>query len=107
MSVENVTDASFDVDVKMSDVPVIVDFWAPWCGPCKQISPALELISEEMQGKIKVVKINVDENPETAARLGVRGIPALFIFDEGEVISNMTGAKPIGAIKGWIADALA
>jgi thioredoxin 1 len=107
MTVENVTDKSFDVDVKMSSVPVIVDFWAPWCEPCKQISPILDQISEEMQGKIKVVKINVDENPRMASQLGVRGIPAMYIYDEGEVISNLNGAKPAGAIKGWIADALA
>ncbi|MDS9950989.1 MAG: thioredoxin, partial [Planktomarina sp.] len=100
------TDATFDSIVKKSDLPVVVDFWAEWCGPCKQIGPTLEELSNEMEGKIKVVKIDVDSNPSAAAELGVRGIPALFLFKNGEVISNKTGAAPKAALKSWIEDAI-
>ncbi|MHA7850987.1 thioredoxin [Roseovarius sp.] len=97
-----VTDETFDAEVKNSDIPVVVDFWAEWCGPCKQIGPALEELSEEMGGKIKIAKIDVDSNPNTAAAMGVRGIPALFIFKNGEVISNRAGAAPKAALQSWI-----
>ena len=100
------TDATFDAIVKESDLPVVVDFWAEWCGPCKQIGPALEELSTEMEGKIKVVKVDVDSNPSAAATLGVRGIPALFLFKDGQVISNKTGAAPKAALKSWIEDAI-
>ena len=100
------TDATFDSIVKKSDLPVVVDFWAEWCGPCKQIGPALEELSNEMEGKIKVVKIDVDSNPSAAAELGVRGIPALFLFKNGEVVSNKTGAAPKAALKSWIEDGI-
>jgi thioredoxin 1 len=100
------TDATFDTEVKDSEIPVVVDFWAEWCGPCKQIGPSLEEISNEMEGKIKVVKVDVDTNPSAAASLGVRGIPALFLFKDGEVLSNKTGAAPKAALKSWIEDAL-
>ena len=100
------TDATFDSIVKKSDLPVVVYFWAEWCGPCKQIGPALEELSNEMEGKIKVVKIDVDSNPSAAAELGVRGIPALFLFKDGEVVSNKTGAAPKAALKSWIEDAI-
>lgn len=106
MATVPVTDATFDTEVKSSDVPVVVDFWAPWCGPCKQIGPALEEISEEMAGKVKVVKVDVDENPSTAAALGVRGIPALFVFKDGEVVSNKTGAAPKASLQSWIESAI-
>ena len=99
------TDATFDAEVKDSEIPVVVDFWAEWCGPCKQIGPSLEEISNEMEGKIKVVKVDVDTNPSAAASLGVRGIPALFLFKDGEVLSNKTGAAPKAALKSWIEDA--
>lgn len=101
-----VTDATFDAEVRQSDIPVVVDFWAEWCGPCKQIGPALEEISEEMAGKIKVVKVNVDENPNSPAQMGVRGIPALFVFKNGEVVSNKAGAAPKASINGWIEGAI-
>ena len=78
-----VTDATFDSEVKNSDIPVVVDFWAELCGPCKQIGPSLEELSAEMDGKVKIVKVNVDENPNSPAQMGVRGIPALFIFKDG------------------------
>ncbi|MFD1342632.1 thioredoxin [Litorisediminicola beolgyonensis] len=101
-----VTDATFDQEVKNSDVPVVVDFWAEWCGPCKQIGPALEELSDEYGDKIKVAKVDVDQNPNTAAAMGVRGIPALFIFKDGQVVSNRAGAAPKAALKGWIDDSI-
>jgi thioredoxin 1 len=100
------TDETFDSIVKDSNLPVVVDFWAEWCGPCKQIGPALEELSIEMEGKIKVVKVDVDSNPSAAAALGVRGIPALFLFKDGQVISNKTGAAPKAALKSWIDDSI-
>jgi len=106
MATVPVTDATFDAEVKASDIPVVVDFWAEWCGPCKMIGPALEEISEEMDGKIKFVKVNVDENPNSPAQMGVRGIPALFLFKDGEVVSNKIGAAPKAALKGWIEDSI-
>ncbi len=106
MATVAVTDATFDAEVKKSDVPVVVDFWAEWCGPCKQIGPALEELSDEYDGKIKIAKVNVDDNPGTAAALGIRGIPALFLFKDGEVVSNKTGAAPKAALQGWIEDSI-
>ena len=102
MATVAVTDATFNEEVRDADVPVVVDFWADWCGPCKQIGPALEELSAEYQGKVKIVKINVDENPNSPAQLGVRGIPALFMFKDGQVISNKVGAAPKAALQSWI-----
>jgi thioredoxin 1 len=106
MATVAVTDATFDAEVKNSDIPVVVDFWAEWCGPCKQIGPALEELSAEMEGKVKIAKVDVDNNPNTAAAMGVRGIPALFIFKDGQPISNMAGARPKAALKGWIEESI-
>ena len=101
-----VTDASFEQDVLKSDTPVVVDFWAEWCGPCKQIGPALEEIAAEMSGKIKIVKVNIDDNPNAPSRYGVRGIPTLLVFKNGEVVSNKVGAAPKSALQQWIESAI-
>ena len=106
MATVAVTDATFDAEVRQSDIPVVVDFWAEWCGPCKQIGPALEELSTEMEGKVKIVKVNVDDNPNSPAQMGVRGIPALFLFKNGEVVSNKAGAAPKAALQGWIEESL-
>ena len=106
MATQSVTDATFDAEVRNSDIPVVVDFWAEWCGPCKQIGTALEELSDEMDGKVKIVKVNVDENTNSPAQMGVRGIPALFVFKDGEVVSNMAGAKPKAALQSWIEDSI-
>jgi thioredoxin 1 len=102
MATVPVTDATFDAEVLKSDIPVIVDFWAEWCGPCRQIGPALEELATEFDGKIKIAKVNVDENPSSPAQLGVRGIPALFMFKDGQVVSNKIGAAPKAALQTWI-----
>ena len=106
MTTTTVTDDTFEQEVLKSDVPVVVDFWAEWCGPCKMIGPALEELAEQYEGKVKIAKVNVDENPGTAAALGIRGIPALFLFKNGEIVSNKTGAAPKAALQGWIEDSI-
>ncbi|MCX7646226.1 MAG: thioredoxin [Rhodobacteraceae bacterium] len=106
MATHAVTDETFDAEVRQSDIPVVVDFWAEWCGPCKQIGPALEELSEEYAGKVKIVKVNVDENPNSPAQMGVRGIPALFLFKNGNVVSNKIGAAPKASIASWIESAI-
>ena len=102
MATVAVTDETFDAEVKQSDLPVVVDFWAEWCGPCKQIGPALEELSEEYEGRVKIVKVNVDDNPNSPAQMGVRGIPALFMFKGGQVVSNKIGAAPKASLESWI-----
>ena len=106
MSTITVTDSNFEAEVVNSDVPVVVDFWAEWCGPCKQIGPSLEELSTEYNGAVKIAKVNVDENQEWAAKLGVRGIPALFLFKGGEMVANKAGAAPKSALKDWIDSAI-
>ncbi len=106
MATVAVTDDTFDAEVKNSDIPVVVDFWAEWCGPCKMIGPVLEELSDEMNGKVKIVKINVDENPNSPAQLGVRGIPALFIFKDGQVVANTAGARPKAQMQSWIEESI-
>ena len=89
-----VTDASFDQEVLQSDVPVLVDFWAEWCGPCRIVGPTVDALASEYQGKVKVVKLNVDDNPETANGFGVRSIPTLMVFEDGAVRETEVGAQP-------------
>ncbi len=102
MSSKPISDTSFETDVLNSSEPVLVDFWAEWCGPCKQIAPALEEISSELGERLTVAKLNIDDNPSTPAKYGVRGIPTLMIFKDGQVASTKVGAAPKGKILEWI-----
>ena len=102
MATKNVTDASFQADVIESDKPVLVDFWADWCGPCKMIAPALEEISEELADRVSIVKMDIMENPEIAGQMGVQSIPFLALFKDGKVVANQKGAAPKNALKGWL-----
>jgi thioredoxin 1 len=106
MATVKVTDATFRSDVVGASGPVVVDFWAEWCGPCKMIGPALEEISDELEGQVKIVKLNVDENPGVAGAYGIRTIPTLMIFKGGKMATSKIGAAPKGELKKWIADAL-
>jgi thioredoxin 1 len=96
--IETLTDATFDEHVKASDVPVLVDFWAEWCGPCKMISPVLEEIAEEQAGKIRIGKLNIDDNLDVTRRFDVMSIPTLILFKDGEPQVRLIGAKPKGAL---------
>ncbi|MDF2119969.1 thioredoxin [Roseiarcaceae bacterium H3SJ34-1] len=107
MATAKVTDATFEADVLKSSEPVVVDFWAEWCGPCKMIGPSLEEISGEMAGKVKIVKMNVDENPGVPGKMGIRSIPTLMLFKNGKLASQKVGASPKGALTKWIEDAIA
>lgn len=102
MATQKIDSTNFQSDVLGSDVPVVVDFWAEWCGPCKMIGPSLEEISDEMGDKVKITKVNIDENPEIAAQYGVRSIPTLVMFKNGEPASMQVGAKPKTALVDWI-----
>lgn len=94
MSVANVTDSTFEQEVLKADIPVLVDFWAPWCGPCKAVAPVVEDLSKEYEGRLKVVKLNTDENPKTSQAYKIHGIPSLFLFKSGQVIEEVVGAVP-------------
>lgn len=102
MATHKVDQSNFENEVLGADVPVVVDFWAEWCGPCKAIGPSLEEISDEMEGKVKITKLNIDENPDLAAQYGVRSIPTLLLFKNGETASMQVGAKPKTALVDWI-----
>jgi thioredoxin 1 len=99
---KQVTDSSFQEDVLNASGPVVVDFWAEWCGPCKQIAPALEEISAEMGDKVTIAKVNIDDNPEAPSTYGVRGIPTLIMFKDGEVADTKVGALPKSQLVQWI-----
>jgi len=104
--VGKVTDATFEQDVIKASEPVVVDFWAEWCGPCKMIAPALEEISGTLNGKVKIVKLNVDENPATAAKYGIMSIPTLMLFKNGQLASRQVGAAPKQKLEQWITGAV-
>jgi len=106
MATAKVTDGSFDSDVLKSNKPVVVDFWAEWCGPCRMIGPALEEIAGELDGKVTIAKLNVDENPQIAGRYGVRSIPTLILFKNGEPAAMKVGAAPKGSLADWIKSAI-
>jgi len=106
MTTVAVTDASFDSDVLGADRPVVVDFWAEWCGPCKQIGPALEEIASEMGGRLTVAKVNIDDSPNAPSKYGVRGIPTLLLFKDGEVVDRKVGADSKRGIESWISSAI-
>ena len=106
MTTKPISDTSFESDVINSTEPVLVDFWAEWCGPCKQIAPSLEEIASEMDGKLTVAKLNIDDNPETPTKFGVRGIPTLILFKDGEVAATKVGALPKGKLMEWINESI-
>ena len=106
MAVGKVSDADFESEVLKASGAVVVDFWAEWCGPCRQIAPALEEISGSLNGKVKIVKLNVDENPHTASKYGVMSIPTLMLFKNGEMASRQVGAAPKQKLEQWITGAM-
>lgn len=107
MATKDVTDDSFETDVLKSSKPIMVDFWAEWCGPCRAVSPILDKIAEENSDKLDIVKLNVDDNPLTAEKYGITSIPAMYVFKDGEVVKRVIGAKPKPALESDLADFLA
>ena len=102
MTTKAITDSSFQVDVLQSDKPVLVDFWAEWCGPCKMIGPSLEELSDEMGEQVTIAKLNIDENPDVPGSYGVRGIPTMILFKAGVPAATKVGAAPKGQLKSWL-----
>lgn len=102
MATVNVDDNTFEAEVLKSSTPVLVDFWATWCGPCKMIAPSLEEISEEMAGEVKIAKLDIDSNQQSAMNYGVRSIPTMLLFKDGQVAAQLVGAQPKGKIADWI-----
>jgi thioredoxin len=107
MTAREVTDATFQQEVLESDKPIMVDFWAEWCGPCRAVSPILDAIATEHADKLSIVKLNVDDNPETALKYGITSIPAMYVFKNGEIAKRVIGAKPKPALEADLADFLA
>ena len=103
---KHVTDASFEQDVLKAEGPVLVDFWAEWCGPCRQIAPSLDEIGKEMEGKLTIAKVNIDDNPQTPTQYGVRGIPTLMIFKDGKLAATKVGALPKSKLAEWVQQSL-
>jgi thioredoxin 1 len=107
VATKQITDASFNADVLNADGPVLVDFWAEWCGPCKMIGPSLEELSEELGEKVAIAKLNIDENPDAPGQYGVRGIPTMILFKGGAPAATKVGAAPKGQLKAWLEGELA
>jgi thioredoxin 1 len=106
MATKNVTDTSFEADVLQADKPVLVDFWADWCGPCKMIAPALEEISEELADRVTIAKMDIMENPDVPGKIGVQSIPLMVLFKNGEAVAHKLGAAPKSQLKGWLESVL-
>ncbi len=102
MATKQVSDSDFEASVLKADGPVLVDYWAEWCGPCKMIGPALEEIANELNGQVTIAKLNIDENPHTPTKYGVRGIPTLMLFNGGEVVATKVGAMPKSQLSEWV-----
>jgi thioredoxin 1 len=102
MPTKTVTDASFQSDVIASDKPVLVDFWAEWCGPCRMVAPALEELSDELGDRVTVAKLNIDDNPDVPSKYGVRGIPTMILFKGGEKVADLVGARPKSQLQSWL-----
>jgi thioredoxin 1 len=106
MTIMKTTDASFEADVLQSDVPVVVDFWAEWCGPCKMIAPFLEELATDKAAEVRIAKVNIDDNPLTPTKYGVRGIPTLMLFKNGEITATKVGALPKSKLYEWVEESI-
>ena len=106
MTIMKTTDASFEADVLQSDVPVVVDFWAEWCGPCKMIAPILEELATDKAAQVRIAKVNIDDNPLTPTKYGVRGIPTLMLFKNGEITATKVGALPKSKLYEWVEESI-